>query len=162
MKLENLSRRERVEVADQNVKPVLMSLDSFEQRANLARAPAFIPLRKARAEMQSKHTRLAAGRNNLEKRMTRARGIMPLVILNLSTTQKPDRVISPRVPKRIFRRLGDAFNDRGIDRLLKDDKVRRRCNDRIRKRLFPAATTKADVVAQQLQRHALSPDGTTT
>src|SRR3954464_982992 len=135
MKLENLSRRERVEVADQNVKPVLMSLDSFEQRANLARAPAFIPLGKARAEMQSKHARLAAGRNDLEKRMPGARGIVPLVIINFRTTQKTDRVILSRGPKRVFRRLRDTLDDGRIDRLLKNNEVRRRRHDRFGKRL---------------------------
>src|SRR4026208_1457474 len=97
-----------------------MSLDSFEQRTDLTRAPAFIPLRKTRTEMQTKHARLASGRNDLEKRMTCARGIMPLVIVDFRTTQKPDRVISSRGPQRKLRSVGNTLNDPRIDRLLKD------------------------------------------
>src|SRR6185436_12735762 len=40
---QNFSRRKRIEVADQSMKAVLMSLDSIQQRSNLARTSAFIP-----------------------------------------------------------------------------------------------------------------------
>src|SRR6185369_9095706 len=130
------------------MKAVLMSFDSFKQRSDLARAPPFIPLRKTRAEMQTEHTRLASGRNDLEKRMTRARRIMPLVIVDFRATQKSDRVISSRRPKRKLRRLRKTLNDSRIDRLLKDYEIWRRRNDRFSECLFPAATTKTDVVTQ--------------
>src|SRR6185369_4437950 len=139
-----------------------MSLDSLQQRPDLARAPALIPLRETRTEMQTKNAHLTASRNNLEKRMPRARRIVPLVIVNFRATEKTDRVISSRGPERKLRRLRKTLNYSGIDCLLKYNEVRRRSNNRFRKRLFPAATTEADVVTQQLQRHAFSPDGTTT
>src|SRR5215217_2562431 len=139
-----------------------MSLDSFQQRADLARSPALIPLRKPRAEMQTENARLAARRNDLEKRMPRTRRVVPLVIINFRATQKTDRVIPSRGPERKLRRLRETLNYSGIDRLLKYNEVRRRSHNRFRKLLFPAATTEADVVTQQLQRHAFSPDGTTT
>src|SRR5215203_6730319 len=141
---------------------VLMSFDYVEQRADFARAPAVIPLRKARAEMQITYARLAAGRHDLEKRMPRARRIVPLVIVDFSATQKTDRVISSCGPKRRLRRLRDTLNYSRIGRFLENNEVRRRGNNRFRKRLFPAATTKADVVAQQFQGHAFSPGGATT
>src|SRR6185369_15064905 len=43
VQFQNFSRRKRVEVTNESVKPVLMSLDSIKQRSNLARASAFIP-----------------------------------------------------------------------------------------------------------------------
>src|SRR6185369_14953750 len=127
-----------------------MSLDSLQQRANLARASALIPLRKTRAQMQAENARLTTSGNDLEKRMPRARRIVPLVIDNFRATQKTDRVISSRGPERKLRRLRQTLNYRGIDRLLKYNEIGRRGNDRFRKRLFPAATTEADVVTQQL------------
>src|SRR4029078_11953607 len=139
-----------------------MSLDPFQQRTDLACAPALIPLRKTRTEMQTKNTRLTTSGDDLEKRMPRARRIVPFVIVNFRATQKTDRVISSRGPKRKLRRLRDKLDHSGIDCLLEDNEVRRRGHDRFRKRLFPAATTEADVVTQQPQRHAFSPAGTTT
>src|SRR5262245_11865022 len=94
--------------------------------------------------------------------MTRARRIMPLVILDLLTTQKTDRVVSPRCPERKLSGLRDTRNHRGISRFLEDDQIRSGCDDRFRECLLTAVTTKADVVTQQSQRHAFSPDGTTT
>src|SRR5215218_5103619 len=126
------------------MKPILMSLDPVQQRPDLARAPAFIPLRKARAEMQTKNACLASGGNDLEKGMTRACRIMPLVIIDFRATQKTDRVISSCRPERKLRRLRETLNYIGIDCLLKNNQVRRQRNDRFRKRLFPSATPKAD------------------
>src|SRR5687768_12192748 len=46
--VQRFSRRERVEVADQHMKPILVSLNAIKQRTDLARAPALVPLRKSR------------------------------------------------------------------------------------------------------------------
>src|SRR5215813_1437808 len=100
-----------------------MSLDSFQQRPDLARAPAFIPLRKTRTEMQTKNARLTTSRNDLEKRMPRARRIVPFVIINFRAAEKTDRVISPRGPKRKLRRVGETLNYSGIDCLLKYNEI---------------------------------------
>src|SRR5215213_9501409 len=94
--------------------------------------------------------------------MTRARRVMPLVIVDFRATQKPDRVISSCSPERKLCRLRETLNHLRIDCLLKNNQVRRQRNDRFGKRLFPSATTKADVVTQQLQGHPASPGGTTT
>src|SRR5688572_7010454 len=55
--VQRLSRRECVEIANQHMKPILVALNAIEQRADLTRAPALVPLRKSRTEMQAKHTR---------------------------------------------------------------------------------------------------------
>lgn len=132
IQFQNFSRRKRVEVADQRVEAVLMPLDSVQQRSNLTRAPAFIPPGKSRTEMQTKNARITSRRNNLQKRMTRARRIMPFVILDLFTTQEPDRVVSARCPERKLSGLGDTRNHRRISSFLEYDQIRSGCDDRFR------------------------------
>src|ERR1051325_216578 len=112
--------------------------------------------------MQAKDSRIATGGNNLEKRMTRAGGIVPLVILDLETTQKADRVIAARGPVRKLCRGSEARDNVRINRFLKDHQIRRGGNNRFRQCPFPTASAKANVVAQYLQRHAFPPAGTTT
>src|SRR5687768_737079 len=112
-----------------------MPFDSLQERTDLTRAPAFVPPRKARAQVQAKHTRLAARRNDLEKRMARARGIMPLVIGDFLAAEKTDRMIPARRPERITRRGRDAFNDFGMRGFLKDDEIGRCRFYRFRQRL---------------------------
>src|SRR5215211_7935144 len=100
-----------------------MTLDPVEQRSDLARAPAFVPLRKTRAEVQTKHPHLTSRRNDLEKRMPRTSRIVPLVIIHLLATEKTDRVIASSCPERKLRRFGKTFDDQRIRRFLKDDEV---------------------------------------
>src|ERR1051325_973732 len=126
-----------------------MTIAAVEQRADLARPPAFVPLRKSRTQVQTKHAHLTSGGHDLEKRMPRAGRVMPLVILNLLSTEKSDRVIASRCPERKLRHVRETFDDHRIRRFLKDDEIRSSGDDRLRQRLFPAASPKANVVAEQ-------------
>src|SRR4051794_30508908 len=94
--------------------------------------------------------------------MARSRRIMPLVILDLLTTQEADRVVSARCPERKLRGVRDTLNHLRVSRFLEYDQVRSGSRYRFRECLLTAVTTKADVVTKQSQRHASSPDGTTT
>src|SRR5205085_3942908 len=108
--------------------------------------------------MQTEDTRLASGGHDLEKRMTRARGIMPLVIIDLFAAEITDRMVSTRGPKRKLRGFSETFNDLRMSRFLKDDEVRRRSYDRRCKCLFASEAAEANVVAEHLQvthRHRL-------
>ncbi len=69
---------------------------------------------------------------------------------------------SPRGPVGQLRSCRQPLDHSRIDRLLKNNYVGRGGNDRLGQCLLPTATAKTDVVAQQLERHAPSPDGTTT
>jgi hypothetical protein len=98
--------------------------------------------------MQSKDPGLITSRNYFEKRMARSCRIVPLVISDLVTTQKTNRVISSRCPERKLRGDGQPFDNVRIYRFLKNDQIRRGRNNRLRQCLLPTATTKTDVVAQ--------------
>jgi hypothetical protein len=71
---------------------------------------------------------------------------MPLVIFDLPATQKTNRVVSPRCPKRKPGCSGKPLYDRGISCFLKNNQIGCRSGDRFRKRVFSAVSTKADVV----------------
>src|ERR1044072_5598442 len=88
IELQRFSGRKCIEVSNQDMKTVLMTFDPVEQRSDLARSPAFVPLRKSRAQVQPKHSSLTAGKHDFEKRVPRARGIVPLVIINLLAAEK--------------------------------------------------------------------------
>src|SRR5690242_21223476 len=126
-----------------------MSLDSFEQRTNLTRAPPLVPLRKPRAEMQTKNTHLAVGGNDLEKRMARARRVMPFVISNLLFADETDRMVPPRGPERKTRFGGETFDNVGIDRFLKNNQVGIDRVDCFGECLLAACAAEADVVTEQ-------------
>src|SRR5688572_27910794 len=130
------------------MKPVLMSLDSLQQRSNLAPTPPFVPARKPRTQVQTKHSRLRARRNDFEKGVTRSCRVVPLVIRNFLSTKKPDRMVPSRGPERKSRRRRQSFNHFRTRRFLKDDKIRRRRFDHFRQRLFAAHSTKSDVIAE--------------
>ena len=136
--------------------------DDSANRVAIARAPAFVPLREARAQVQPKHARLTSREHDLEKRMPRSRGIVPLVIVDFLATEKTDRVVSSRGPNRKLRRRGETLDYFRIGRFLKYNQVRRCCNDRFRQGLLAAMSPEADVITEQLQGHAVSPGGTTT
>src|SRR6185369_622946 len=162
IELQHFSRRERVEVSDKDMKTVLMTLDSIEQRSHLACAPPFVPLRKSRAQMQPKDSSLATGKHDFEKRMPRSRGIVPLVIINLLPAEKTDRVILSRGPNWKLRRLRDSLDHKRIRCFLKNDHIRRRGHNRFRQYLLATTSSKTNVVTEQPKGHEVSPDGTTT
>src|SRR5690349_21938521 len=112
--------------------------------------------------MQSKHTRVALRRNDLEKRVARAGGIVPLVISNLLFADVADGMMPARGPERKTRCGGEPFDDVRIDCLLKHDEVRIYRVDCFREWLLAAVATEANVVTEQLQRHASSSGWTTT
>ena len=98
--------------------------------------------------MQAKDSCITSSRNNLEKRMARIRRVVPLVIFNLVTTQKTDRMISPRGPEGKLCSRREAFDHVRIYRFLKNNEVRCGRNDRLCQRLFSTTTAKTDVVAE--------------
>src|ERR1041384_5192121 len=114
-----------------------MTLDPVEQRADLSRAPAFVPLGKTRAEVQTKNPHLTSSRNDLEKRMPRGLRVVPLVIIHFLSTEKTNRMITSSSPDRKLRRFGDAFDHGRVGGLLKNDEIGRSGDDRFRQRLFP-------------------------
>src|SRR5262249_11421419 len=136
VQLQDLTRRKRIKVADKHVKTILMTFDSFQQRPDLAPAPAFIPTRKPRAQMQTKHTCVSSSRNDLQERMPRPRRIVPLVISHFPAAQKSYRMIPPRRPERKSSRGGDTFDHLRMRRFLKNDEIGRSGFDRLSQGLF--------------------------
>src|ERR1044072_8205281 len=102
--------------------------------------------------MQTKNTRVAVGGNNLQKRMARARRVVPLVIGDLLFADETNRMMPARGPERKTGLSGEAFDDVGIDRFLKDDKVRIDGVDCFGECLLAARAAEAYVVTEQLQR----------
>src|ERR1051326_5980806 len=98
--------------------------------------------------MQTKDSCVSPRRNNLEKRVAAARRIVPLMIINLVTTQKTDQMISSCGPERKLRSGREAFDNMWVDRFLKNNEIRRGRNNRLRQCLLPATTAETDVVAE--------------
>src|SRR5436190_266495 len=98
MEFEHFSGRQCIEVADQNMKTFLVTFNSLQQRTNLTRTSTFVPLGKSRTQVKSENPGLTFSGNDLQKRMSGACGIMPLVIRNFLTTNKPYRMIFARGP----------------------------------------------------------------
>src|SRR5688572_2866191 len=126
----------------------LVSFDSLQQRSNLAPATALVPAGKPRTQVQAKHSRLSAGWNDLEKRMTRARRIVPLVIRNLVAAEKTDRMPRARGPKRKARVGSQAFDNVRMRRFLEDHEIGIRGFNDLCQRLLAADSTKSDVVTE--------------
>ena len=98
--------------------------------------------------MQTKHTRLSSGGYDLEKRMPRVSRIMPLVIRDLLSTEKPDRMIRARSPERKSGGIRESFNNVRPRCFLKDDEIGLGSFDRFSERRFAAHSTKSDVVTE--------------
>src|SRR5215212_5014766 len=138
------------------MKPVLVPFDPVQERTDLSCSPPLVPFRKSRAQVQTKHTSLSSCRNNLEKRMPRISRVVPLVIVNCLTTEKPNRMVSSSRPKWKFGCLRDTFNDVGMRGFLEDDQIGCSSNYRFRECFFPSQAAKPDVVTKQPERHAFS------
>src|SRR5688572_9759535 len=76
--VQQLSRRQRVEVTCEQVASVLMLGDRPQQRAQLERPAAFCPGRVHRAEMHAEYAYFAAGKLDLEKRMAGDSWLVPI------------------------------------------------------------------------------------
>src|SRR5690349_7899136 len=112
--------------------------------------------------MQSKNTHVAVGGNDLEKRMARAGRVVPLVVSDLLFADETDRVMPARRPERKACFRGEAFDHVGIDRFLKNNQVGIDRVDCFGECLLAARAAEANVVTEQLQRHASSAGWTTT
>jgi hypothetical protein len=75
--LKGLIGRQRVEIAREDVKPMLMPFDALKQRAELVHSPPLGPRRVNRTEVDAKHPRLAVPGHNLDERMPRDTWSMP-------------------------------------------------------------------------------------
>src|SRR5205807_5971556 len=64
--IELLARRERVEIAGDEMRAVAVALDRREQRSQLARAQPLGPVRVNRRQMDAEHAELAAREDDLE------------------------------------------------------------------------------------------------
>lgn len=98
--------------------------------------------------MQTKHTRLSSCGNDLEKRVPRVSRIMPLVIRDLLSTEKPDRMIRACGPKRKSGGIRELFNNVRPRCFLKDDEIGISGFDRFGERLLASYSTKSDVVTE--------------
>ena len=67
--VEQLPRREGIEIPGQDVEAVLMLRDGFQQRAQFDHAPAFGPRGMHRTQVHAEDPRFASGQLNLEKRV---------------------------------------------------------------------------------------------
>src|SRR4051812_21786921 len=96
--LQPLARRERVEVAGDDVEAVLVLADAVEQQTDLPRATTLAPVREPRTEMQPEDPRMPALEHDLEEWMLRAEGTVPRVMRNGESAQKSRRISLPRAP----------------------------------------------------------------
>ena len=81
--------------------------------------------------------------------MARACRVMPLVIFNLVTAEKTNRMISAGGPVWKLGCFGDAFDNFGMRGFLKNHEVRRSSDDRFRQCLLASESTESDVVTEQ-------------
>src|SRR5688572_3022654 len=71
VQLQQLAWRQRVEVAHQHMKTMLVPFNAFQQRTNLACPPLLVPFREPGAEMKPEDPRFGFGRHHLQKGMLR-------------------------------------------------------------------------------------------
>ena len=74
------ARRERVEVAGDDVKAVLVFANAVEQQPDFSGATALAPFREPRAQMEAEDARVWGVEHDLEERMSRAARAVPRVV----------------------------------------------------------------------------------
>ncbi len=65
--IEQFAGRQGVEVSDEYMKTVLISLNTFKQRLDFSYPSSFAPLGKGRAEMKAEYSFLSSSENNFEE-----------------------------------------------------------------------------------------------
>ena len=85
--------------------------------------------------------------------MFRPGWIMPFVVCGFQAADVADGMFATRGPKGHLGRSGQAANDVGVDRFLKDNDIRRNCTNHFGYLTLAPASAKANVVAKQLNNH---------
>jgi hypothetical protein len=154
--VEDLSGRQRIEIPHQQVGPVLVAGDARQQRAQLVLSSLFRPGRVHRAQVDAEHPRVGFERHDLEKRVPRQAGLVPLMVGNGPPAEKSERRAGPRAPLRHAGLLRERLHRGGPRRLLQDHEVRLASADHGRQAFFAPRAAPADVVAQDAELHAPS------
>jgi hypothetical protein len=156
-RIEPFSRRERVEVARDDVKrervvlPLQLLLYSFEKSPQLTSALPLRPVREPRAKMQNEEPRISVREGDLEHCVPRSWQVSPVVLANRDVAQKPCRVRRSGAEGAEARKGGDTLDNFRISRLLQRDHVRLRGADNLSDLLRAADTAFANVVSEETQ-----------
>jgi hypothetical protein len=98
VKVEQFAWRERIEVADEDVRSVLMLLDRQQQRAKLVASPLLRPRRVHGAQMDPHDPPRAASRDDFDEGVARDARLPPFHMIERLPRQVAERLAAARAP----------------------------------------------------------------
>src|SRR4029453_4042701 len=153
--LERLAGRNRVEVPDQHMKPVvLMAGDAAQQRTKLQDSAPLRPGGVHRAQMHTEEPHALAGRHHFDERVARDPRPYPFGECDRTTTQEAERLTRERSP---FGHVGQGVNSLdvgGFRRLLQQHQIGCTGVDDCRDRIDAAMPAVLNVVGEQAKHQS--------